>query len=96
MASSPGALQTETVDAGWFTARDALERHAAGELALVFPTIKHLETLLPYANADEALTGAAARSLEPVMPTVEGEGDDRRIVMPDGWDDIPFPEGAEQ
>jgi 8-oxo-dGTP pyrophosphatase MutT (NUDIX family) len=94
--SPPKPDGSETVDAGWFTPREALDRHAAEDLPLVFPTIKHLETLLPYANAEEALAGAAQRTLEPVMPTVEGEGDDRRIVMPEGWDDIPFPEGAEQ
>ncbi len=94
--SPPKPDGNELVDAGWFTAREALDRHAAGDLALVFPTIKHLETLLPFANAEEALAGAAERSLEPVMPTVEGDRDERRIVMPDGWDDIPFPEGAEQ
>jgi 8-oxo-dGTP pyrophosphatase MutT (NUDIX family) len=94
--SPPKPDGSETVDAGWFTPREALDRHAADDLPLVFPTIKHLETLLPYANAEEALAGAAERTLEPVMPTVEGEGDERRIVMPAGWDDIPFPEGAEQ
>ena len=94
--SPPKPDGNELVDAGWFTAREALDRHAAGELSLVFPTIKHLETLLPFASAEEAIAGAADRSLEPVMPTVEGDGDERRIVMPEGWDDIPFPEGTEQ
>lgn len=91
--SPPKPDGSETVDAGWFAPRDALDRHAADELPLVFPTIKHLEALLPHRSAEEALAAAVHRSLEPVMPTVEGSGDERRIVMPDGWDDIPFPEG---
>src|SRR5580693_1249020 len=31
----------ECVDLGWFTPRAALDAHAAGEIVLVFPTIKH-------------------------------------------------------
>ena len=55
--SPPKPDGDELVDAGWFTAREALDRHAAGELSLVFPTIKHLETLLPFASAEEAIAG---------------------------------------
>jgi 8-oxo-dGTP pyrophosphatase MutT (NUDIX family) len=74
---------SETVDAGWFNPKDALERHHEGELPLVFPTIKHLESLLPYANAEEALEAARRREVKPVEPRVEGEGEGRRIVLPD-------------
>ncbi len=35
----------ECVDLGWFTPQAALDAHRAGEIALVFPTIKHLEQL---------------------------------------------------
>ena len=38
----------ETTEAGWFEPRAALEANAAGDLALAFPTVKQLETLLPY------------------------------------------------
>ncbi|MFN2613111.1 MAG: NUDIX domain-containing protein [Solirubrobacterales bacterium] len=88
----PRADGAETVDAGWFAPRVALERHAAGDLPLVFPTIKHLESLIGFANAEQALEAAAGRSVEPVMPEVVGRGNERRIVMPGDWDDIPIPE----
>ncbi|MBW3665911.1 MAG: NUDIX hydrolase, partial [Actinobacteria bacterium] len=39
----------ECVDLGWFTPTGALAAHGAGELPLVFPTIKHLEQLEPFA-----------------------------------------------
>jgi 8-oxo-dGTP pyrophosphatase MutT (NUDIX family) len=74
---------SETVDAGWYGPADALERHHAGELGLVFPTIKHLESLVPYADADEALEAARRREVRPVEPEVVGEGEDARIVLPD-------------
>ena len=35
--------------------RSALEAQAAGELALAFPTVKQLESLLPFRTSDEAL-----------------------------------------
>ena len=38
-------LLEECVDWRWAPPRAALEAHAAGELTLVFPTIKHLERL---------------------------------------------------
>src|SRR5262249_31265530 len=57
--SPPKPDGSETVDAGWFVPGDALEQHHAGELPLVFPTIKHLESLVPFANAEEALEAAS-------------------------------------
>ncbi|MGH2988902.1 MAG: NUDIX hydrolase [Solirubrobacterales bacterium] len=79
--SPPRADGGETVDAGWFAPRRALDMHAAGELELVFPTIKHLEALLPFASSREVLDAVGDR-VEPVLPKVIGEGEGRRIVMP--------------
>ena len=80
--SPPKPDGEETVDAGWFAPREALDRHAADEMALVFPTIKHLESLLGFANAEEALTAARGRSVNAVLPRVlEIEGE-RRVVLP--------------
>ena len=81
--SPPEADGSETVDAGWFAPKEALDRHGADEMPLVFPTIKHLESLLPFANAEEALEAARKRDVKAVEPEVVGEGEDRRIVMPD-------------
>jgi hypothetical protein len=57
--------------------------HRAGELPLVFPTIKHLESLVGFANAPEALEAARRREVRPVEPRVVGEGEARRIVLPE-------------
>ena len=43
--SSPTPDGDEIVELAWFTPADALERHAEGEMQLVFPTIKQLEGL---------------------------------------------------
>lgn len=80
--SPPRPDGSETTDAAWTGPADALARHAAGELDLVFPTIKHLESLLPYANSEEVLAAARDRVIEPVLPRVVGEGDEQRVVLP--------------
>lgn len=80
--SPPRPDGQETTDAEWFAPAGALERHRAGELELVFPTIKHLEALLPYSSSDEVLEAARGRAVEPVMPRVVGKGDERRVVLP--------------
>lgn len=81
--SPPQPDGRETVDAGWYPPASALELHREGEMGLVFPTIKHLESLLPYENAAEALEAARRREVRPVEPEVVGEGDERRVVLPD-------------
>jgi 8-oxo-dGTP pyrophosphatase MutT (NUDIX family) len=80
--SPPRPDGRETIEAAWFAPAAALERHEAGELELVFPTIKHLESLLPYSSSNEVLGAARGREVQPVMPRVVGKGDDRRVVLP--------------
>jgi 8-oxo-dGTP pyrophosphatase MutT (NUDIX family) len=80
--SPPQPDGSETVDAGWFGPQDAIERHRAGELQLVFPTIKHLESLVGFGSAAEALEAARRREVKAVEPEVVGEGAQRRIVLP--------------
>jgi 8-oxo-dGTP pyrophosphatase MutT (NUDIX family) len=80
--SSPRPDGSETVDAGWWGPDQALDAHGRGELSLVFPTIKQLESLRAHASADEALSEARRRPVEPILPRVIGEGKERRVVLP--------------
>ncbi|HSD77564.1 MAG TPA: NUDIX hydrolase [Solirubrobacteraceae bacterium] len=79
----------EIVAWGWFTPDAALEAHRAGELPLVFPTIKHLEQLAGFASADALLAHATGREVVPVMPRVVLGGEVARILLPGepGYDD---------
>lgn len=72
----------ETTDAGWFEPRAALDAQAAGELALAFPTLKQLESLLPFGNADEAIAAHRGREVEAILPKVIGTVDEHRVVLP--------------
>jgi 8-oxo-dGTP pyrophosphatase MutT (NUDIX family) len=80
--SPPRPDRSEITEAAWISPAQALERHSAGGFELVFPTIKHLESLLPYSSADDVLTAARDRVIEPVLPRVIGEGGERRVVLP--------------
>lgn len=72
----------ECVDLGWFTPEAALAAHRAQEIALVFPTIKHLEQLSEFSSVEELLIRARGREVLPVQPRVVLEGEVARIVLP--------------
>lgn len=80
--SPPRPDGVETTEAAWFAPRDALDSHAAGELPLVFPTIKQLESLLPFSSSEEAIEASRGREVRPILPKVIGAGDERRVVLP--------------
>jgi 8-oxo-dGTP pyrophosphatase MutT (NUDIX family) len=73
---------TEMVDARWFGAQEALDAHRAGEIMLVFPTIKHLEQLSSFVSARALIDHARTRTVVPVQPRVIGTGETARIVLP--------------
>jgi 8-oxo-dGTP pyrophosphatase MutT (NUDIX family) len=80
--SPPKPDGVEITEAGWFAPGAALDSHAAGELSLVFPTVKTLETLAPYPDAEAVLAAAPERSLDPILPRVVGTREDHRVVLP--------------
>lgn len=63
---------TETVDSVWVRPADALERQAAGELAMMPPTIANLRFLAGHANAAASIAASAAITrppcIEPRLP----------------------------
>jgi len=80
---------SECVDARWLRPAAALAAHAQDELALVFPTIKHLELLSESVSVDETLDAARARPVEPIMPKVAIRAGNAQVVLPGepGYDD---------
>ncbi len=72
----------ECVDCGWFTPRAALEAHREERIALVFPTIKHLEQLTVFTSVEELITHARGRRVEPVQPRVVLHGEVARVLLP--------------
>jgi 8-oxo-dGTP pyrophosphatase MutT (NUDIX family) len=80
--AEPHSDGAECVDAGWFPPGAALKAYDAGDLPLVFPTLKHFEQLEPFRSAAELLEHARGRVVEPVRPQVVGSGEHARIVLP--------------
>lgn len=78
----PSVDGEECVDLGWFTPAGALDAYRAGDIALVFPTIKHLEQLGDFGSVQELLGYARGREVLPVEPRVVMEGEVARILLP--------------
>jgi 8-oxo-dGTP pyrophosphatase MutT (NUDIX family) len=78
----PSIDGAECVAWRWATPAAALAAHRAGELLLVFPTIKHLEQLALFASADAVLAHARASEVRPVQPRVVFTGETARILLP--------------
>jgi 8-oxo-dGTP pyrophosphatase MutT (NUDIX family) len=72
----------EVVELGWYTPQAALEAHTAEQIALVFPTIKHLEQLSAFGSVEELLAHARERDVQPVEPKVLLEGEVARVLLP--------------
>jgi 8-oxo-dGTP pyrophosphatase MutT (NUDIX family) len=80
--ATPQVDGQEVVDARWYEPAVALEASAAGDLFLVFPTIKHLEQLCTFGSAAELLVHAQGREVSPVQPQVILSGEQARVVLP--------------
>jgi len=61
----------EVLDGRWVRPAVALEAHARGELALIFPTIKHLERIAPFDRVDALLRFAETKAIVTVSPDVQ-------------------------
>lgn len=80
----------ETVADQWVRPIDALDAHARGELEMIFPTIRNLETIAHFETSLEVLSYAKSLTdivrTEPRIVTRNGEV---QILLPgdDGYDD---------
>lgn len=73
----------ETVDTVWVRPADALARAAAGELDVIFPTMKNLEAIGRFSTSQELLAAAAAVERVPtVLPRVVADHRGFRILLP--------------
>ncbi len=72
----------EMIDAGWFEPAAALAAAEAGEMGLAFPTRTQLTWLAEHPTSDAALAAYRGRSTEPIMPVLQGEGENARFVVP--------------
>ena len=87
-AAPPGQIAAhdvgETIADVWISPHDALERHRAGEIEIIFPTIRNLQAIGRFASSTELLAAAARASsaVPTIEPRVVPDGNGMRIVLP--------------
>ena len=86
----------ETIAEVWISPHDALARHRAGEIEIIFPTIRNLQAIGRFATSRELLQAAAAASssVPAIEPRVVPDGNGMRIVLPGdpAYDQAPVPD----
>ena len=60
----------EAVDVTWIHPAEALERHAAREMQMVFPTLRNLEALCGFDDVDALIDSRRGITVEPIMPVL--------------------------
>src|SRR5690606_24912135 len=78
--------EREMSDAVWVTAAEALHRFRNGSLPMVFPTVKTIQLLEPYATVDDMLAAFRGSDVPPVLPRLVRTDDGIGIIVPDGTD----------
>lgn len=61
---------SEAIEVVWVHPADALARHAAREMQMVFPTLRNLEALAGFNSIDELIDSRRDAVIEPVMPVL--------------------------
>lgn len=67
-ASTPIVDPREMTEARWITPAEALSRHASDELPMILPTVRTLEKLEPFSDADEALETLSRERVVTILP----------------------------
>jgi 8-oxo-dGTP pyrophosphatase MutT (NUDIX family) len=89
----------ETIAEIWITPDDALARHRAGTIEIIFPTIRNLQAISRFSSSGELLDAAARASdrVPTIEPRVIADGNGMRIVLPgdEGYEEAPVPDGSD-
>jgi 8-oxo-dGTP pyrophosphatase MutT (NUDIX family) len=72
----------ESTNYVWIRPEEALEQAKRKERQMIFPTLANLQTIAGFAKVDEIVESSRQRPVVPITPTIVGEGDDRRLVIP--------------
>lgn len=60
----------ESVDVTWIHPQEALAKHAAREMQMVFPTLRNLEALCGFDSIDALIESRRGIAVEPIMPVL--------------------------
>ena len=74
---------SETIDHLWIQPAEALERHRRGDMHLVFPTIKTLESIARFPTADALMEFARSpRKMPPMAPRTAATREGKKLLVP--------------
>lgn len=62
--------ENEAVGVTWIHPANALAKHAAREMQMVFPTLRNLEALRGFASAAELIESRRGVAVEPILPVL--------------------------
>jgi len=73
----------ETIAGIWIRPQDALARYEAGELELIFPTVRNLDAISRFERTEDLLDAAARiESVPAILPRIVADDHGTRIVLP--------------
>lgn len=77
------ADQQEGVEVLWIPPKDALARHAAGELSMVFPTVRNMEAIAAFDCASDLLNARRIAEVPIIRPVLMVKDGKKTIVIPE-------------
>ncbi len=72
----------ESSDHVWIQPAEAIAQAKRKEKQMIFPTLANLQTIAGFERVEDAIESSRARKVVPILPTIAGEGDDRKLVIP--------------
>ncbi|MDQ1712159.1 MAG: hypothetical protein QOE45_1609 [Frankiaceae bacterium] len=78
----PVHFRGESDASEWVAPRDAVERHARGDLGMLPPTVFTLAEIGAYSSVAEVLAAATDRDVKRVLPRIVVDGDDVLLLLP--------------
>ncbi|MGO9197374.1 MAG: NUDIX hydrolase [Acidimicrobiales bacterium] len=72
----------EVIDAIWISPAEALRRHRAGEIDMLFPTMKNLQAIGRFEHSAELLEASAAVEVPTILPKITVADQGVRILLP--------------
>lgn len=80
---------SEMDKARWLTPTAGLEAERSGQMEISFPTVRHLEQLADFADADAVVEAAADRDVEALLPRIRKRGEEFDVLLPgdDGYEE---------
>lgn len=83
----------EVVDSIWMSPAEALGRQAAGDIDMMFPTVKNLEAISHFWRSEELMAATATAEVPTILPRVVVDGSEMRFLLPgdDGYEETAAP-----